>query len=252
MGEHGEGWGGGGAVAIIPSAGMGTRLGGRKKNLLKVADVPVIVHTLRAFEETDVVSEVILVVAEGDIDLFREVVLEYAVAKVKAVVAGGAERQDSVRKGMEAARSGFDVTVVHDGARPMVTSEIIERCVRSAVEHGGAVAAVPVKNTIKEVVGGRVERTVAREGLYAVQTPQAFRSGLLEDAHRRADEEGFLGTDESSLVERVIDKSGDKGDAEVVVVEGSYENIKVTTEEDLVVAELFLGRRRGKAPEKAQ
>ena len=225
------------AVAIIPSAGLATRLGGKKKNLLSVDGSPVIAHTLRAFEEAGSVAEVILVVGAEDIELFRkEVVRAGGFGKVTAIVAGGKERQDSVAEGLKACKDkGCDVVVVHDGARPMVTADIINRCVEAAIDCGAATTAVAVKDTIKEGKDGVVVKTVPREALYSVQTPQAFRAEVLIEAHEKAAADGFIGTDESSLVERL--------GREVRLVPGSYENIKVTTEEDLVVCEAYLSRR---------
>ena len=143
------------AVAVIPSAGLATRLGGKKKNLLQVAGAPVIVHTLRAFEAAGSVAEVILVVGAEDIELFRkEIARAGGLGKVTSVIAGGKERQDSVREGLLAAADKvYEVVVVHDGARPMVTAKIIDRCVEAALKDGAAIAAVSVKDTIKEKGG---------------------------------------------------------------------------------------------------
>ncbi len=222
-------------VAIIPSAGMGRRMGGRKKNYLKLLDRPVLAHTIGVFEECPLIDSIILVVPLSDIEFCREeIVRKYGFRKVFEVVAGGAERQDSVRNGLKCA-SGAGIILVHDGARPLVTFRIVEDTIKAAHETGGAIAAVPVKDTIKEVAGGVVARTVPREALVSVQTPQAFRTGILLRAFKKAAEDGFLGTDESSLVERIGER--------VAVVEGSYENIKITTVEDMGIAEGILKKR---------
>jgi len=225
-------------VAIIPSAGMGRRMGSRKKNYLTLLDRPVLAHTLAAFENAASIQSVIIVVPPED-ELFcrDEIVSRYGFKKVIAIVAGGAERQDSVKNGIKAAGSGFRLIAVHDGARPLVTPDIIDRTVEAALEHGAAIAAVPVKDTVKESSGGFVRRTVPREALLSVQTPQAFSRETLEEAFKKAGEDGFTGTDESSLVERA-------GFA-VRVVEGSYENIKITTPEDMAFAECILKKRLG-------
>lgn len=225
-------------VAIIPSAGMGRRMGSVRKNFLTLLGRPVLAHTLAAFEDASSIGSVIVVVPPGD-ELFcrDEIVAKYGFKKVMAVVHGGAERQDSVRNGLRAAGGGFGVIAVHDGARPLVTPDIIDRTVGAAIEHGGAIAAVAMKDTVKESSGGFVRRTVPREDLLSVQTPQAFKTEVLEAAFERAAGEGFLGTDESSLVERA--------GFPVRVVEGSYENMKITTPEDMAFAECVLKNRLG-------
>lgn len=225
-------------VAIIPSAGMGRRMGLRKKNYLTLLDRPVLAYTLAAFENAASVHCVIIVVPPGDEPFCRdEIVLKYGFKKVAAVVEGGAERQDSVKNGIRAAGSGFHIIAVHDGARPLVTPDIIDRTIEAALEHGAAIAAVPVKDTVKESSGAFVRRTVPREALLSVQTPQAFARETLDAAFKKASEDGFMGTDESSLVERT--------GVAVRVVEGSYENIKITTPEDMAFAECILKLRAG-------
>ena len=225
-------------VAIIPSAGMGRRMGSRKKNYLALLDRPVLAHTLEAFERAASVHSVVVVVPAGDERFCRdEIVSKYGFKKVSAVVAGGAERQDSVQNGIKAAGDGFDIIAVHDGARPLVTPGIIEAVINAAIEHGAAIAAVQMKDTIKEASNGFVRRTVPRDALLSVQTPQAFSADLLGRAFKKAVEDGFTGTDESSLVERT--------GAPVRVVEGSYENMKITTPEDMAFAECVLRERPG-------
>lgn len=217
---------------------MGRRMGSRKKNYLTLLDRPVLAHTLSAFEGAASIHAVIVVVPPGDERYCRdEIISRYKFTKVMAVVAGGAERQDSVRNGIKAAGGAFDIIAVHDGARPLVTPDIIDRTVAAAIENGAAIAAVPVKDTVKESSGGFVRRTVPREDLLSVQTPQVFERKVLEQAFKTAYEEGFIGTDESSLVERA--------GLPVRVVEGSYENIKITTPEDMAFAECMLKNRLG-------
>jgi len=225
-------------VAIIPSAGMGRRMGSRKKNYLTLLGRPVLAHTLEAFERSASIDSVVVVVPAGDEAFCRnEIVSKYGFKKVAAVVAGGAERQDSVSNGIKAAGGGASIIAVHDGARPLVTPEVIERVIAAACEHGAAIAAVPVKDTIKEASGGFVRRTVPRGNLLSVQTPQAFSAGVLIQAFKKALEDGFTGTDESSLVERT--------GVAVKAVEGSYENMKITTPEDMDFAECVLNKRSG-------
>lgn len=226
-------------LAIIPSAGMGRRMGSRKKNYLPLLDRPVLAHTLKVFEECGLVDSVIPVVSAPDVEYCRvEIVERYGFKKVLKVIPGGAERQDSVACALKHS-DGYGIILVHDGARPLVTVRIIEDTIREALASGAAICAVPVKDTVKEALGGKVSRTVPRETLVSVQTPQAFWSETLIEAFGKAREEGFSGTDESGLVERL--------GRPVTVVEGSYENIKITTEEDLAVAECIL-RNRNKTP----
>lgn len=211
-------------------------MGSRKKNYIEILDMPVLAWTLGQFEASGSVDAVILVVPPGDEGFcWDNIVKAYGFKKVADVVAGGAERQDSVENGLRAAKGKYDIIVVHDGARPLVTTAIIDAAVSAAIEDGAAIAGVAVKDTVKETSAGYVRATLKRESLLSVQTPQAFRHGVLEEAFRKARAEGFEGTDESSLVERI-------GQA-VRVVEGSYENIKITTPEDLLVAECILRKR---------
>jgi len=225
-------------VAIIPSAGMGRRMGSRKKNYLALLGRPVLAHTIEAFERSASIDSIVVVVPSGDEPFCAdEIVSKYGFKKVAAIVAGGAERQDSVRNGINAVPPGTSVIAVHDGARPLVTQDVIERVVEAARAHGAAIAAVPVKDTVKEASDGFVRRTVPREALLSVQTPQAFRAGVLDLAFKKALEDGFTGTDESSLVERT--------GVAVKAVEGSYENIKITTPEDMDFAECVLRKRNG-------
>jgi len=225
-------------VAIIPSAGMGRRMGKRKKPFLPLAGMPVMAHALLPFETSPLIGAIILVVPDDDREICRrDLVNAYGFQKVINVVAGGAERQDSVKAALNTLSASWDIVVVHDGVRPFVTVDLIERVVKAAITNGAAIAAVPVKDTIKEVVEGRVTRTVPRERLWSVQTPQAFRAELLVEAHEKAAEDGFSGTDDAALVERM--------GCAVSVVEGSYENIKITTPEDLVAGEAIIRAREG-------
>lgn len=222
---------------IIPAAGRGARMGtpGKKsKSYLPLLGSPVLVHTLKPFEASELVTDIVLVVAPSDIDYCRdEIVRRYSFKKVNFVVGGGSERQDSVANGLKALSDDYDIILVHDGARCLVTVKIIEDCINAAGELGSAVAAVPVKDTIKEINSeGTVEKTLDRHTLRAVQTPQAFRSEIIREAFSIAVEDGFLGTDSSSLVERF--------GGEVAIVPGSYENVKLTTADDLLLAEKIL------------
>ncbi len=224
-------------LVIIPSAGMGRRMGSQKKNYLPLLGKPVLAHTLAAFEAAPSVDAVILSVPHGDMEFCaEEIVKKYRAGKVILIVAGGLERQDSVANALEAAKGlGFDIIAVHDGARPLVTVQVIEDVLQTASRKKAAIAAVPVKDTIKEAADGLVLRTIPRETLWSVQTPQAFRADIIFRAFELAKKDGFKGTDESSLVERLGER--------VSIVMGSYENIKITTEEDMPIAEYALKKR---------
>lgn len=222
--------------AVIVAAGRGTRMGtAESKQYLLLQDKPIIVHTLEVFQRHELISEVVLVTGEEDINRCREWVGAYKLDKVKAVVPGGSERQHSVYKGLKSL--GTEWVMVHDGVRPFVQASEINACYEKARETGASVLAVPVKDTIKQVDGtGKVLSTPDRRSLWAIQTPQTFRLSELLTAYDAAERDGFLGTDDSSLAER----SG----IPVSVVEGSYRNIKLTTPEDLDFAE-FTERNRG-------
>src|SRR3990172_9462990 len=211
---------------------MGRRMGGGiRKPYLTIADKPVLAHTILPFEHTRAVASIIVVTAPGDEDFcLKNVVKRFGFQKVAKVIPGGKERQDSVMSGIMAADGGWDLVVVHDGARPFVTKAIIERVIRAA------------KETIKQVAGysagrldGFVKKTLNREELWAVQTPQAFSFDMLKRAHNLARKHGFVGTDDSILVERLGHK--------VAVVKGLYENIKITTPEDIVLGKAILNNR---------
>jgi len=232
-------------LAIIPSAGMGNRMGQRagkkkiKKNYMELSGRPVLARTLEVFEKTPQVDEIIVVTADEDLEYCRkEIVEKYGFTKVAAILGGGKERQDSVANALEYAAKNLscDIILVHDGARPLITRKIIEATVASVKEYGSGVVAMPVKDTIKEVTGdGIIRATPPREQLRAVQTPQGFLSDILIEASRAARKDNVICTDESSLVERL--------GIEVRVVQGSYENIKITTAEDIPLAEAILKTR---------
>ncbi|WP_040953150.1 2-C-methyl-D-erythritol 4-phosphate cytidylyltransferase [Gorillibacterium massiliense] len=219
---------------VVVAAGRGSRMGTpESKQFLTVGGLPILVHTLKVFESIPEAADIVLVTGAADVDRCRDYVREYSLTKVKAVLAGGAERQISVRLGLAALPEETDWVLVHDGVRPFVQAPEILACWREAQLTGGAVLAVPVKDTIKVVdSSGMIQHSPERRSLWAMQTPQAFRFSLLREAHERALRDGFLGTDDVSLLERI--------GAPVRVVEGRYDNIKITTPEDLKWAEAFL------------
>lgn len=222
-------------VAIIPAGGSGKRLGAPvAKQYLLLNSLPVLVHTVRVFQKADVISDVVLVVPPDDIEPVRKQVVEkYGLTKVSAVVAGGHERQDSVMNGLRAVAAACDVVIVHDGVRPLVTEAMIVQVAAAAAEGGAASIGVPVKDTIKETTDENMVRgTIPRRNLWQTQTPQAFQYDLLCRAYEAAVSDHYYGTDDASLVERL--------GAQVRMITGSYENIKITTQEDLILAEAFM------------
>ena len=225
-------------VVIIPAGGTGRRMGGEiPKQYLSLAGIPILVHTLREFQQSPFVNEIFLVVPEGDVtDVRRDLVERYDLAKVSLVVAGGRERQDSVRNAIMHVRDEHEIILVHDGVRPFVTGALIERTVAGAKEFGAAVPGIPVRDTVKAAdATGRVVKTVQREGLWLVQTPQAFRREVILAAYERASADGFYGSDDASLVERT--------GIPVRMIPGDADNIKVTTPEDLARGERIVSRR---------
>lgn len=224
------------ACAVIPAAGAGKRMGaGRPKQYSLLRGIPVIVHTLRKFESSLSVRDIILVVPPADVGSAEELAHSFGILKVKKVIPGGAERQDSVRRGLEAVPPDAEIVLVHDGVRPFVSPAQIDRCAAAAREYGAVALGIPVRDTVKRVeTGGIVKLTLEREGLWLIQTPQAFRRSLIEEAHLKAHEQGFYGTDDAGLVERI--------GFPVRMIKGSPENIKLTTPEDFKWAEVLLGR----------
>ncbi|CAM3977050.1 2-C-methyl-D-erythritol 4-phosphate cytidylyltransferase [Cohnella lubricantis] len=223
--------------AVVVAAGRGTRMGASdNKPYLTLAGRPVLAYALEAFGSSPSVESIVLVVAPGEEAKAKAVVqeLEPALRKVKTIVPGGAERQDSVYAGLAALDT--EGVLVHDAARPLVTPEQIEACCREAERHGASALAVPVKDTIKvEGERGFMTATPDRSTLWAVQTPQAFAREELLNAHRAAKLEGAAATDDTMLLERMGRK--------VAIVRGDYLNLKITTPEDLPVAELLLEKR---------
>lgn len=225
--------------AVIAAAGRSVRMGGGiSKQFLPLLGIPAVIHTLRAFDGSRSVAQVIVVCREEDMEEMRDCIGRYRVQKVAAVVTGGASRQESVFAGVRAIPGGAGYLAVHDGARPLVTPEEIDLCVKDAFKTGASALGTPLKDTVKRIDSGQnVLSTPARDGLWTVQTPQTFRMDLYRRALARARTDGTDYTDDCQLVERI--------GAKVHLCRGSYENIKLTTSEDLVLAEAILKRREG-------
>jgi 2-C-methyl-D-erythritol 4-phosphate cytidylyltransferase len=221
-------------VAIIPAAGSGNRFGGQiPKQFVEIAGSPVILHTLRRFEACDAIGAMVVALQPGEMEQFDRSLRSCSFAKPIRIVSGGAERSDSILNSLHVAREFQpEIVAVHDAVRPFVTPEQISAVIARARETGAAILALPVTDTIKEVEGGRIVRTIDRRRIWRAQTPQAFRYDLLLRANadaRTADLPPAMTTDDSLLVERLGEP--------VSVVEGSPNNIKITTPEDLVLAE---------------
>ena len=221
-------------VAIIVAAGRGSRMGGgRAKQFREISGIPIIIHTLRRFEQCATVAESVVVLPEGGREEFSALVEGHGLRKRARAVAGGETRAESVWRGLQALDAvDVEIVAVHDGVRPFVTPEEIDRTVREAELSGAAILAVPSTDTIKEAEGGRVLRTLERARLWRAQTPQCFRLELLRRAYESASASGLDATDDSALVERL--------GAAVSVVEGSAHNIKITTPQDFALAETLM------------
>lgn len=216
--------------AIIPAAGQGNRMGGPvPKQFLLLKGRPILSFAIDAFEKSGIVDSVVLVTPAKELAEARETWLRRP-GIVRQVVVGGEKRQDSVYNGLQALDADTEIVVVHDGVRPFVTPEMIRETAESAARHGACIVAIPVNDTIKQATAdGFVERTVDRNGLWRVQTPQAFRYEVLKEAFDKAAADSFYGTDEGSLIEYL--------GREVKIVCGSEMNLKITRPEDLVLGE---------------
>lgn len=223
---------------IIPAAGQGKRFGaGQNKAFVLLAGKTILERTVTAFSDLPEIGEIIIVVATDEVDEIKRQVKFYPRQNIIKVVAGGSERQYSVENALAEVSDNAEIVLVHDGARPLISHRVIRQVIKAVRDNSPAIVAVPVKDTIKVVdSGGFVSSTPARSELWAVQTPQGFKRSLLMQAYRKAREENFLGTDDSSLVERL--------GIPVKIVTGEYENIKITTPEDLPIAKMILTENR--------
>ena len=220
--------------AVIVAAGSSARMGGIDKTFAPILGRPLVVHTIDRFELSPLIHQIVLVLAKDSLDLGKQMVLKRGYTKVTNVCAGGRRRQDSVRFGLELL-TACDWVMVHDGARPCLDDAMLERGLKAAAEFGSAVAGVPVKDTIKLVSANQtVQETPDRSLLWAAQTPQVFRYRTLLDAHHASTQDV---TDDAAMVESLGHP--------VKMFLGAYENIKVTTADDLIIAETFLRASSG-------
>ena len=220
--------------AVIVAAGSSRRMGGENKLLLPLDDAPVLAHTLSAFEKCAAIRDIVLVCREQDILPYSDLARAFGISKLRTVTRGGDSRTASVLAGITAAPEDTGLVAVHDGARPLVSEAVITEAVYAAAEYGAAAPVVPVKDSIKRIEDGNIAADVPRDTLAAVQTPQVFDRALLTRALQTAARENRSFTDDCAAVEAM-------GQA-VRATHGSYENIKITTPEDILVAEAFLHR----------
>ena len=226
-------------VAVIPAGGSGQRMGtATPKQFMPLGGIPLLVHSLQVFEHCASISQIILVVPKDDRErTLSDVVARHGIKKVSKVVAGGVTRQESVYHGLKETDPEAEIVVIHDAARPFVTVDLIERSIGTARNLGGAIVAVRMKETVKQVgPNGQILRTVDRAQLWLAQTPQTFRRELLIEGYRKAESDGFQATDDAAILERLGHK--------VAVVPGRWDNMKITTPEDFQMAEAILAGRR--------
>lgn len=227
--------------AILPAAGLGTRMAGpQPKQFLELAGVPILIHSLRAFAAVPRVTRIVVAVRKPEIKRVEAQVAEHGFADRVTVVEGGENRQESVAHALAAVQAQpDDIVLVHDAVRPLIDAATIERTIEAVAEHGAAIVGLPAVDTIKQVErtahGALITATIPREFIVQAQTPQGFRFGLLQKCFAEATADGFVGTDEASVVERAGHP--------VAVVHGSHANLKITQPGDLELAEFYLKQR---------
>ena len=230
---------------ILPAAGLGTRMksgaaertGTSRKQFMLLDGVPILVHTIRKFVACEQVSEVIVACRADDMNWVRETVAAEHFAKPVRAVEGGETRQHSVENGLAAVDPDTDIVAVHDAVRPFIDTATIGRVIEEAATQGAAIVGIVPTDTVKQVHGRKIRGTLNRDRLILAQTPQVFRAALLRKAYAKANEDDFVGTDESSLVERL-------DELEVSVVPGSDRNIKITKPSDMELARLYLAQEK--------
>lgn len=220
--------------AVIVAAGSASRMGGIDKVMAPLGGEPMILRTVRAFEDCEAVKEIVIVTREDLMGPIAEICSGFT--KIRSVVQGGSSRQESVKLGLLAFSKEVRLAAVHDGARPLVSGELIDKVIRAAHSYGAAAPAIPVKDTIKIFEGGFIAATPDRSTLRAVQTPQVMDRDLLLGALEKAEQEGIALTDDCSAVEHI--------GMRVRLVEGEERNLKVTTPLDLKIAELLLEEKK--------
>lgn len=222
-------------AAVVPAAGSSSRMKGQDKILLPLAEQPVLVHTLRALDQCTYITQIIVVTREDLIVPVGQLCRDCGLSKVSRVITGGATRTHSVLAGVREVDENIPLVAIHDGARPLVSQAVLAAAILRASECGAAAPAVPVKDTIKRSHAGLVDATLERSELFAIQTPQVFERSLIRAALAKALEDGVTLTDDCSAVERL--------GIGVALTQGDYCNLKITTPEDMAVAEALLAWR---------
>jgi len=224
---------------IVPAGGLGTRMGSRRpKQYLGLGRSPILVATLRVLGRARGIAGIVVAVPEAHVAATRRLLARLRVPRILEVVAGGADRQESVWRALQRIPEGAASVVVHDAVRPFIDAALVARVLAAAAASGAATCGIPVRDTVKRVTDGAIDATIPRQGLWLTQTPQAFTRALLWEAHDKARRDGFAGTDDAVLVERL--------GVRVAMVEGLAQNLKITTPEDLQTARAWAApRRRG-------
>jgi 2-C-methyl-D-erythritol 4-phosphate cytidylyltransferase len=215
-------------VAIIPAGGAGRRMGAdTAKQYLLLDGTPILIHTLKIFQDAPLIDDVFLVVPADDIPYVQKKVWEeYGLLKVRTILPGGEERQDSVKNGLNAVQDDHDIVIIHDAVRCFISEEMICAAIIGASKYEAVVVGIPIQDTVKKVnPDGRVDKTIARDNLWLTQTPQAFQTDIIKKAYEAAYNDQFYGTDDAQLVERL--------GIPVMMLQGSNDNIKITTKEDM-------------------
>jgi 2-C-methyl-D-erythritol 4-phosphate cytidylyltransferase len=227
-------------IAIVPAAGLGKRFGPEKNKPFQIlGGKPLIIWSLEILESVDTIDEIIPVLKGEDMESGQKVFKEYSISKIKRIATGGKERQDSVYNGLQIVDNKNSIVLIHDGARPLIEKDLLEKALKEfyeVIEGGekidGIILGVPVKDTVKETENSIVRKTLKRSFLWAIQTPQIFRYNTIVNVYEKASRDGFYATDDAALVEQYGGK--------IKVIMGSYKNIKITTPEDLAIAEALL------------
>jgi len=232
-------------LAIIPAAGAGLRMGGgTPKQFLSLDGVPIFVHTLRKFVASEVVNEITLGVRPEDMERARAEVDREHFEKPVSLVEGGASRQETVARALTEAPPGTEIVLVHDAVRPFIDLHLIQRVVEAARKDGAAILGIPSVDTVKQVERQMILGTIPRERIVLAQTPQAFRHEIIREAFDRAAADGFYGSDEASLVERL--------GYSVTAIMGSDRNIKITKPSDLPLARLYIAQEKEQSKMKSE
>ncbi len=226
-------------IAIIPAAGLGKRMQAEKnKQFLKINNKLIIAYTLEAFQNNDSIDEIMIIVAEGDSEEMQKVAKLHHIDKLTQLVAGGRERQDSIKNALDEITVKEAKVLIHDGARPFIKQTIIDDIIAKLDTHDAVAVGVPVKDSLKEVKDHVIEQTIARQYVYGIQTPQAFKLTTIREAYEKAYTTNYYGTDDTELVEQI--------GKEITMVIGDYDNIKITTQEDLIIGEAIARKGRKK------